>query len=178
MTAAQAQEAGNGEKAKEKGAKCRNDIFSTTKIGRDEMMKQKVKCRYCGEAIVYETVADSQQMKFQTEKHRMLKEGKKLEELPEPYNLGFNTVGLWNVSRHPNYFAEQAIWVCLYLFAIAAGVVEYGIFNWTIIPCLLLILLFMGSSVLGEAISSSKYPLYKDYQKKVFKYLPIIRYKK
>lgn len=58
MTAAQAQEAGDGEKAKEKGAKCRNDIFSTTKIGRDEMMKQKVKCRYCGEAIVYETVAN------------------------------------------------------------------------------------------------------------------------
>ena len=42
----------------------------------------------------------------------------KLEDLPEPYNLGFNTFGLWNISRHPNYFAEQMIWVSFYIFTI------------------------------------------------------------
>lgn len=58
MTAVQAQEAGDGEKTEEKGAKRRNDIFSITKSEWDEMMKQEVRCRYCGEAFAYETVAN------------------------------------------------------------------------------------------------------------------------
>ena len=56
--------------------------------------------------IVYETVADEQQWAFQTAKWKMLRAGKSLNELPSPYDKGFNTVGLWSRSRHPNYFAE------------------------------------------------------------------------
>ena len=37
-------------------------------------------------------------------------------------------------------------------------------------------LLFMGSSMLGERISSSKYPMYRDYVQQVHKYLPSRRY--
>ena len=48
--------------------------------------------------------------------------------------------------------------------------------EWYVIA--LLVLLFLGSSTLSESISSSKYPLYKDYQEKVFKYLPIKKYNK
>lgn len=125
-------------------------------------------------ALIYETIADAQQMKFQNTKWKMIGEGKKLEDLPAPYNLGFNTVGLWKRSRHPNYIGEQLTWVGVYLFTIAAG---YSIFNLSLIGVGLLVLIFVGSSRLAEAISSSKYPLYKDYQKKVFKYLPIKKYK-
>ena len=85
--------------------------------------------------IIYEFIADEQQMKFQTKKWSMIREGKKLEELPEPYNLGFNTTGLWNYSRHPNYLGEQGFWLCLYIFVIGAGVARYGVFNWSMVAC-------------------------------------------
>ncbi len=125
--------------------------------------------------IIYEGVADSEQWKFQSKKWEMINNGEKLEDLPEPYNLGFNTTGLWNFSRHPNYFGEQMIWVSFYLFTIAAG---YSFFNYSAIGALLLILLFMGSSMLGEKISSSKYPLYQDYINNVSKFIPFRRYRK
>ena len=123
--------------------------------------------------IVYETVADEQQWKFQSAKWKMLHEGRKLEDLPMPYRLGFNTVGLWGVSRHPNYFAEQAIWCCLYLFTIAGGI---GIVNWSLIGALLLIVLFQGSSSFGEEISAGKYPDYARYCKTVSRFFPGKRY--
>ena len=123
--------------------------------------------------IVYETVADEQQWKFQSKKWAMIKTGKKLEELPNPYNKGFNTIGLWGVSRHPNYLAEQSIWVSLYIFSIGAGI---GIVNWSMIGALLLIVLFLGSTSLAEEISSGKYPEYPDYCKKVNKFFPGKKY--
>lgn len=119
--------------------------------------------------IVYETVADEQQWAFHSKKWKMLNAGQKLEDLPAPYNKGFNTIGLWNVSRHPNYLAEQSIWVGLYIFSIGAGI---GIINWSMIGALLLIVLFIASTSLAEEISSSKYPEYPDYCKKVNKYFP------
>lgn len=124
--------------------------------------------------IVYETVADEQQWKFQGKKWAMIRSGKRLEELPAPYNKGFNTFGLWNVSRHPNYFAEQAIWVSLYIFSIGAGV---GIVNWSMIGALLLIVLFTASTNLVEGISGDKYPEYAEYCKKVNKFFPGKKYR-
>ena len=121
--------------------------------------------------IVYETVADEQQWRFQTTKWRMIGEGKKLAELPEPYNKGFNTVGLWGKSRHPNYFAEQGTWCAFYVFSVAGDI---GIINWTVIGALLLIVLFQGSSAFAEEISAGKYPAYKDYCKSLPKYFPKI----
>ena len=119
--------------------------------------------------IIWETVADEQQWAFQTRKWAMLKEGKKLEELPAPYNKGFNTLGLWSRSRHPNYFAEQAIWVAFYVFSIGAGM---GIINWSVIGALLLVVLFQGSSSLAEEISGGKYPEYEKYCKSVPRFFP------
>ena len=123
--------------------------------------------------IIWETVADEQQWAFQSTKWKMIKEGKKLEELPAPYNKGFNTTGLWGVSRHPNYFAEQGTWCAFYLFSVAGGI---GIFNWSIIGALLLIVLFLGSSAFAEEISGSKYPEYARYCKEVSKFVPGKRY--
>lgn len=125
--------------------------------------------------IAWEAVADEQQWAFQTRKWSMIKAGQKLEDLPEPYNLGFNTQGLWGVSRHPNYLGEQSIWICFYVFSIGAGI---GIFNWSIIGCLLLVVLFLGSSSLAEEISGGKYPQYEAYCAQVSRFIPGKRFHK
>ena len=119
--------------------------------------------------IVLETIADEQQWRFQTRKWAMINEGKKLEELPAPYNKGFNTTGLWGRSRHPNYLGEQTIWASFYLFSIGAGI---GIVNWSVIGALLLVVLFQGSSALAEEISSGKYPEYEKYCQSVPRFFP------
>lgn len=85
-------------------------------------------------------------------------------------------MGLWGRSRHPNYFSEQSIWVVLYLFSISAGVATYGVFNWTLIGPMFLILLFIGSSMFTEGITLKKYPAYGDYINKVSKYVPLKKY--
>lgn len=126
--------------------------------------------------ILLETIADRQQMSFQTTKYALLNQGKSLLDLPSPYHLGFNTQGLWGRSRHPNYFSEQSIWVVLYLFCISAGVTQYGVFNWTLVGSMFLILLFLGSSAFSETISLSKYPGYQDYINNVSKYVPLGKY--
>lgn len=127
--------------------------------------------------LVLETVADEYQWKFHETKKKLLAEKGDLSSLPEPYNLGFNTTGPWRRMRHPNYLGEQGIWLSLYLFAAGAGAARYGIFHWTLAGPLLLVLLFMGSSTLGEAISSAKYPMYGDYTNRVYKYIPIRKYR-
>jgi steroid 5-alpha reductase family enzyme len=127
--------------------------------------------------IILETIADKQQMTFQTKKYELLKQGMKLEALPDPYNKGFNTRGLWGHSRHPNYFSEQSIWVVLYLFCISAGVTTYVLFNWTLMGSMFLVLLFIGSSQFSEGISLKKYPAYEDYINNVSKYVPSRKYK-
>ncbi len=45
--------------------------------------------------------------------------------------------------------------------------------NWTGVGCVLLHLLFFGSTGLTEKISSSKYPKYKEYQKTTSRFLPL-----
>ena len=127
--------------------------------------------------LILETIADEQQMFFHTTKRKMLNEGKSLEELPEPFNKGFNTLGLWNRSRHPNYLGEQGFWLSLYLVVIASGMVSYHFFSYTLIGPLLLVLIFLGSSSLQESISSKKYPEYSNYISKVSKYIPFKKYR-
>lgn len=119
--------------------------------------------------LVLETAADEQQWAFHTMKHRLLAEGKPLQDLPKPYDKGFNTTGLWNHSRHPNYLGEQGVWASFYLFSVCAGA---GLFNWSLIGALLLIVLFQGSSSFAEEISRTKYPEYADYCRTVPKFIP------
>ncbi|TJY58799.1 DUF1295 domain-containing protein [Sinimarinibacterium sp. CAU 1509] len=113
--------------------------------------------------VVFEMVADQQQWNFQAEKRQRAARG----EVPPS---GFIKTGLWARSRHPNYFAEQSIWVVFFLFSVVAT----GRFNWSIAGCALLILLFQGSANLGERISRSKYPDYADYQRRVPRFVPRI----
>lgn len=127
--------------------------------------------------LVLEAVADEYQWKFYQTRKQLLADGKSLSDLPAPYDLGFNTFGPWGYMRHPNYLGEQGIWMSLYLFAIGAGAASNGIFHFTMIGPLLLILLFIGSTELGESISMGKYPQYEDYTEQIHKYLPVKKYK-
>lgn len=121
--------------------------------------------------VIIEFVADQQQYDFQTEKHRRIREVLPLEE----YSKGFVTTGLWSFVRHPNYAAEQSIWVVFYLFSVVATG-EW--INWTLAGCVLLIILFKGSSDFSEEISSEKYSDYKEYQRKVPRFIPFTKFKK
>lgn len=120
-------------------------------------------------AVVIEFIADQQQYDFQQEKYRRIKAGEDLGE----YAHGFVRTGLWSKMRHPNYAMEQSIWIIFYGFSvIATG--EW--INWSIAGCLLLVILFKGSSDFSEALSAEKYPEYKDYQRKVPRFIPFTKF--
>jgi steroid 5-alpha reductase family enzyme len=115
--------------------------------------------------VLFETIADEQQQKFQNEKKRRLKAG---EAVDGDYARGFITSGLWSRSRHPNYFAEQSLWILFFLFSVAAT----GRLNWTVAGCIMLMLIFQGSSKLGEKVQNHKYPDYPEYQRHTPRFLP------
>lgn len=122
--------------------------------------------------IITETVADNQQYRFQSVKRNPAdKENPYVESLRK----GFLTEGLWRYVRHPNFASEQAIWISFYLFSVAAS---GKWINFTMLGPVLLVILFVGSSIMTENISSSKYPDYTIYQKEVPKFIPRIFRKK
>ena len=111
--------------------------------------------------ILTETIADQQQYNFQTKKYKKINLGEKLD---GEFEDGFISSGLWKYSRHPNFASEQLIWITYYFFSVSAT----GKFiNWSIIGCLLLVILFYNSAKFSEGISDKKYPKYKEYQKRV-----------
>lgn len=120
-------------------------------------------------AVVVEFIADQQQYDFQQEKYRRIKAGEDLGE----YAHGFVRTGLWSKMRHPNYAMEQSIWIIFYGFSVVATG-EW--INWSIGGCLLLVILFKGSSDFSEALSAEKYPEYKDYQRKVPRFIPFTKF--
>lgn len=119
--------------------------------------------------ISIETMADNQQYRF-----HQLKKGKI--QLQEVYTRslgeGFLSEGLWARVRHPNFMAEQALWLSFYFFGVAAS--GYWL-NPTLAGSVLLILLFIGSTAMTENISRSKYPGYLLYQKQVPRLIPSLR---
>jgi steroid 5-alpha reductase family enzyme len=112
-----------------------------------------------------EFVADQQQYEFQTEKYRRIRMGEPL----DAYADGFVHTGLWAKVRHPNYAAEQGMWIIIYLFSVVA---TGELLNWTIYGVVLLVALFKGSSDFSESISAAKYPRYREYQQTTPRYLP------
>ena len=119
--------------------------------------------------VVLEYVADQQQWNFQQEKHRRIKNGEPLGE----YEHGFVRTGLWGIVRHPNYAMEQLIWIVFYFFSVLATG-EW--INWSIAGCILLVILFKGSSDFSENISAEKYADYKEYQRKVPRFIPFTKF--
>jgi steroid 5-alpha reductase family enzyme len=118
--------------------------------------------------LLGETAADQQQCDFHRAKARA---GGQLGE-------GFLTTGLFRFSRHPNFFFEQAQWWAFYAIgataAVTAGLGFWGgAINWSIIGAVLLTVLFIGSTIFTEAITSGKYPAYAEYQKTTSMLVPL-----
>ena len=112
--------------------------------------------------LVGETIADQQQWAF----HRWKAAERAAGRDPQP---GFLQAGLFRVSRHPNFFFEQAQWWVFYGFAVAATGVWL---HWTIAGAVLLTLLFIGSTIFTESISRAKYPDYDDYRARTSAIVP------
>ncbi|MBN8611759.1 MAG: DUF1295 domain-containing protein [Deltaproteobacteria bacterium] len=112
--------------------------------------------------LIGETIADEQQWRFHREKKARLARG-------ETVDPPFLTTGLFAWSRHPNFFCEQAQWVCLCLFAVSAT----GTVGAWVIGAVILVGLFQGSTNFTEELTRSKYPSYAEYQKRVSRLLPL-----
>ncbi|KAG0750378.1 hypothetical protein G6F64_002263 [Rhizopus arrhizus] len=128
--------------------------------------------------LFIEAVADEQQYAFQTAKHALL-EYLQPSQLKDDFKNGFLWhSGLFQYSRHPNFFAEMAMWWVIYFFSVSAIQEATGLnglstfFNWTIAGPAALTAVIYSSTRLTESISSGKYPNYSVYQKNVNKFLP------
>ncbi len=78
------------------------------------------------------------------------------------YSRGFLTCDLFALSRHPNFFAEQVIWVSFALFAVF---VAKSVCIVAVAGVIGLILLFQGSTNFTEEITGNKYPEYAQYKR-------------
>jgi len=112
--------------------------------------------------LLVRTVADQQQWDFHVEKYKLIQENK-------PHK-NFLQTGLFKFSRHPNFFAEQSIWISFYLFSIISSKCWI---NFDILGPIVLCLIFQGSTTLTEEITLGKYPEYADYQKNVSRLIPL-----
>mmetsp|Transcript_15553 Transcript_15553/g.28223 ORF Transcript_15553/g.28223 Transcript_15553/m.28223 type:complete len:296 (-) Transcript_15553:1595-2482(-) len=117
-------------------------------------------------ALLVEVIADQQQWHFQTAKYDKIAKKVPLE---GDYARGFLTSGLFHYSRHPNYFAEQAIWWAVYLYSVGA---TGSWLHWTVIGASQLSLIFHFSTNLTEKMSAAKYPKYADYVRSTSRFVP------
>ncbi len=114
--------------------------------------------------LIGEFVADQQQWDFQKAKAAAIAAG-------EQPAKRFVTTGLWRVSRHPNFFFEQAQWWVFY----AMGAVALGsALHWTLVGPVLLTALFIGSTIFTESITRERYPEYVEYQRSTSMLIPWI----
>lgn len=120
--------------------------------------------------VVFEYFADGQMWNYQNAK----KEYQKTAKVPAGWtraqmDRGFITTGLWKFSRHPNFAAEQSIWILLYTWG---SFESYTYWNWTVCGMIAYSLVFQGSTPITEWISGGKYPEYAVYQQRVGMFVP------
>ncbi|KAM0720561.1 hypothetical protein Q7P37_004697 [Cladosporium fusiforme] len=129
-------------------------------------------CRALITLVAVEFIADQQQWNFHQAKAAYQRTARPQHGYSRAQlDRGFNTTGLWKFSRHPNFAAEQAIWVGVYIL----GAYSTGSwFNWTAAGVIIYLSVFAGSTPLTESISAGKYPEYKLYQQRVGRFLPSI----
>ena len=79
-------------------------------------------------------------------------------------------VGLWNYSRHPNYFFEWLIWVAYAVFALAS---PYGWIAWASVALMYYFLMHVSGVPLAEAQSlQSRGEEYRRYQQSTSIFVP------
>lgn len=80
-------------------------------------------------------------------------------------------IGLWNYSRHPNYFFEWLIWVSYFIFALGSP------WGWLSIICPLAILYFLlkvtGIPYTEAQMIKSRGQAFIDYQKTTSAFVPL-----
>ncbi|KAL9009907.1 MAG: hypothetical protein Q9173_005105 [Seirophora scorigena] len=123
-------------------------------------------------AIFLTFIADQQQWDFQTAKESYQSSAK----LPagtaftaRDLDRGFLTKGLWAFSRHPNFLAEQSIWVTLYAWSCY---LTQSYYNWSGLGAVAYLFLFQASTWFTEKVTAGKYPDYRTYQKRVGMFVP------
>lgn len=110
----------------------------------------------CLTAILIETIADEQLRLFK-------------KRIKDPQEFMRN--GLWQYSRHPNYFGEWLFWVGIYLM----GLIANPRYWWTGIGMLVLLAMFLFASIpLMDKHMVAKRPEYADHSKKVPAFFPFI----
>jgi steroid 5-alpha reductase family enzyme len=119
-------------------------------------------------SILIETLADNQLYRFHLQKqNKTERDGR----FSKSLSKGFMVDGFWKYVRHPNFAAEQGVWISFYFFGAAASAQWL---NLTAAGAGLLVLLFIGSSEMTERISMSKYPEYSMYRQSIPKFIPRI----
>jgi len=107
-------------------------------------------------SVLLEYVADARLHRFRTERAT---------------SSELLTNGVWRWCRHPNYLGEIGFWICLFLFAVAAG---GGYLLLAAAGPVAMIALFTGVSIpmIEKKLLQDK-PGYADYQARSFALLPI-----
>lgn len=108
-----------------------------------------------GVGLIGESAADDQLKKFKA----------------DPANRGkVCQAGLWQYSRHPNYFFEWVIWVAFFLFASGSH------WGWITIYCPALMLFFLlrvtGIPMTEELAVKTKGDAYREYQRATSSFVP------
>ncbi|MGH8377877.1 MAG: DUF1295 domain-containing protein, partial [Gammaproteobacteria bacterium] len=106
-------------------------------------------------AVTGESIADWQLKRFKA----------------DPANRGrLCRAGLWNYSRHPNYFFEFLVWVAFAVFALASP------WGWIVLICPLLMLVFLfkltGIPATEAQALRSKGEAYRQYQRSTSAFIP------
>jgi len=126
-----------------------------------------------------ETIADLQHWDFHERKYSVDTEVRK-NHPDSDVRDGFYQHGLFQFCRHPNYFAEQSMWIMVYCFTLTRASSESlfsldwgnNFVNPYFLGAFLLITLFQGSMAFSEEITASKYPEYKRYQSTTSQCIP------
>jgi steroid 5-alpha reductase family enzyme len=106
-------------------------------------------------SVIGETIADRQLAAFKK----------------DPANKGqVCSIGLWNYSRHPNYFFEWLMWMAYFIFALGSPYGWLGIISPAII--LYLLLKVTGIPATEEQSLRSKGDAFRAYQKSTSVFVP------
>lgn len=86
------------------------------------------------------------------------------------------TLGLWNYSRHPNYFFQSLLWIAYFIFALSAPLGWIAVIS----PAIILYLLFnvTGIPATEEQSLRSKGDKYRIYQQTTSAFFPWFKLKK